>query len=492
MTRPLQTVGRVLTVTALTGVFLPLGPTVRADTVRTETALAGFAVTVEATPLRVLLDDTELQVPHDPGTAVVEADPNYTLASVSTGPNAHAITSTLWPGNLLGQGLAQLAEGSPAYPIKGEARYPDKPFDATGVDGGALSGAHASGLEASANAEGTPLNMEGQVRVGGVTARSRAVVTDKDVAVGSAVSAVQDVDLLGGIVKIGSVRTTLQTSADGTTPGAGGSTTVAGLTIAGTTFSVDDTGLHAGPQSSGLPALDSPQEVKDLLGISARTLSQSTANVPGGVKRIAGGLVIDLDTAPLRKILAPGTAVTNPILNQVIDQLAQNLPPQVPSSLLYYLVKATPHVTFIFASANSQSAASLPIAFPAFDFPMFPANPGTVVPPASGGGFTSGTPPVDLAPGGAVGTSPFLSGATNAPPPATVTGTGPATPVGSASPYVGFGGIGAARVLAALATAGLVGAGLLRLLGLAGGGLLGLGCRLGAPTSVPDLRSVTA
>jgi hypothetical protein len=51
--------------------------------------------------------------------------------------------------------------------------------------------------------------------------------------------------------------------------------------------------------------------------------------------------------------------------------------------------------------------------------------------------------------------------------------------------------VGAVLVLAALAASGLVGWGLLRFLGVAGG-LLGLGCRLGAPTTVPDLRSVTA
>ncbi|MEO6205466.1 MAG: hypothetical protein ABIO67_08805, partial [Mycobacteriales bacterium] len=138
MTGSLRTAGRVVVVSGLTLGMLPFGNPVRAAGIHTETGLAGFSVVVEATPLRVLLDDPELQVPHDPGTAVVEGDPNYTLASVAAGPNAHAITSTLWPGNLLGQGLALVASGAPPYPLKGEARYPDKPFDAPGVDGGAV------------------------------------------------------------------------------------------------------------------------------------------------------------------------------------------------------------------------------------------------------------------------------------------------------------------------------------------------------------------
>ncbi len=487
MTRSLRTAGRFVAVGALTVGMVPLGTAVGAETVRTETTLAGYSVVVEATPLRVLIDDPELQVPHDSGTAVLEGDPNYTLASVSAGPNAHAITASFWPGNLLGQGLAQIAPGAPAYPLKGEARYPDKPFDATGVDGGALSGAHAEGLEASATADGTPTNKPGQVMVGDVTATSVATVTDKNVAVGRAVSAVKDVNLLAGVITIGAVKTVLATDADGTKPGSSGTTTVTGLTIAGTTFSVDDKGLHAGPQSNGLPTLDTPEEVRDALGITARTLNQSNSDVPGGVKRVAGGLIIDIDTGPLRKLLAPATGVLNPVLNGLIS----NLPPEL-ASQLYYFVKATPHITFIFASANSLSAATLPISLPPFEFPSFPSTPGTVV-NNPGGGFTA-APPIDaIAPGGAVGTSPFVSGATDNVTPPQLPPSSPGSPALAGNPtYLGFGGIGAGWVFAALLGAGVIGFGLLRFLGLAGGALLGLGCRLGAPTSVPDLRSVTA
>lgn len=487
MTRSLQVAGRVLTVSALTVGMLPFGSAVRADTVRTDTGLAGFFSLVEATPMRVLLDDPALQVPHDTGTAVVEGDPNYTLASVSAGPNARAITSTLWPGNLFGEGLAQVAPGAPAYPLKGEARYPDKPYDAPGVDGGQFSGAHAEGLDAKAVADGTPANKPGQVMVGEATSTSIATVTDKDVAVATANSAVKDVNLLAGIIKIGSVKTVLNATADGTKAASTGTTTASGVIIAGNEFSVDDKGLHAGPQSTGLPTLDSPQDISDLLGITARTVNQQVIKLPGGVKRVAGGLIIDVDTGPLRKQLAPVTTVVNPILNQIIS----GLPPEI-ASQLYYFVKATPHITFIFGSANAQSAATLPITLPPFEFPAFPSMPGTGV-TAPGAGFTSGPPAVQaISPGGAVGTSPFVGGSTNP------VVTAPALPgstgnVASETPDAGFGGIGAGWLVGAALGAGLVGWGLTRFLGLAGGAALGgLGCRLGAPTTVPDLRSVTA
>src|SRR3982750_762081 len=113
--RTMRTCARFAAVSALTLAWLPLGGPIQADTVRTDTKLAGFSVGVEASPLRILIDDPKLQIPRPTGSAALEADPNYTLATVSAGPNAHALTSTLWPGNVLGAGLAQVADGAPAY-----------------------------------------------------------------------------------------------------------------------------------------------------------------------------------------------------------------------------------------------------------------------------------------------------------------------------------------------------------------------------------------
>jgi hypothetical protein len=484
MIRSLRTSGRVLAVSALTVGTLPLGSAVHADAVRTETKLAGFSVTVEASPLRVLIDDSELQIPHPSGTAVLEGDPNYTLASVSAGPNARALTSTFWPGNLLGEGLPALAQQQ--YPLKGEARYPDKPYDQAGVDGGQLSGAHAEGLDAVATADGTPVNKPGAVMVGKVTSKSTASVTDKDVATGTALSAASDINLLG-LIRIGAARTVLTSLADGKKASAAGTTTVTGLTIANNDFSVDDKGLHAGPQSSGLPALDTPPQVSKALGITAHVVNQTQTTVPGGVNRVAGGLVIDIDTGPLRQLLTPVTGKVNPLLNQLIASLPDKLSPV--SSQLYYLVKATPHITFILASANAGSAATLPLTLPPFEFPAFPSTPGGFV--SSPGSSGSAPLPDAIAPGGAVGTPPLVGGTPG-------TGVAPTLPFGpgadasASTTDAGFSGIGPGWLLGAFLGAGLIGWGLVRFLGLAGGALLGAGCRLGAPTSVPNLRSVTA
>ena len=479
-----RTAGRVLAVSCLTvGSLGPFGTAGHADGVHTETKLAGFAVGVVAAPLQVMLDDPELQVPRPTGSDVVEADPNYTSATVSAGPNAQAVASSLWPGNLFGEGLPALANGQ-QYPLKAEARYPDKPYTATGPDGGVSTNATAEGLDAFAQADGTPTNKPGQVTVGNVTSTSTATVTDKDVAVGTAVSALQNVDLLAGIIHVGQVSTHITASADGKKPTASGTTTMTGLSIAGTPFSLDDTGLHAGPQGSGLPPLVTPSDVSNTLGITVTGLTQTTVKTPSGVNRFAGGVVVRVNTAPLRAALSPVLTNVNPVLRGLISQL----PPDVASNL-YYFTKATPIITFVLGSASVGSAATLPLSI-SFDFPPpdFPGGP--VTGPAVG---SAGTPPLlggDTAP-------PLSSGvpgdAGSAVPP-TVTppsATGPGTNVASVTD-AGSGGIGAGYLVAALAVSGLVGWGLWRFLGLAGGGVLGFGCRLGAPTSVPNLRSVTS
>lgn len=478
MTGLVRSASRVAVVSALVVGSVPVGGLVHADDVRTDTKLAGFAVTVEATPLRVLLDDPKLEVPRDPGTAVLEADPNYTLASVKAGPNAHAITSTLWPGNLIGAGLVTLTNGT-AYPLKGEARYPDKPYEQAGPDGGQLSSAKAEGLEATAVADGTPTDKPGEVMVGGVHAISNATVDAKDVAVGTATSAVHDVDLLGGTIHIGSVVSTLTTKADGKKPVSSGTTTVSGLTIAQQSFSVDDKGLHAAGNGAGLPGLETPAQVRDTLGITAKLIDQTTAPTVNGTSRTAGGLVITVNTGPLRKALSPVTGQLNPVLVGLIG----NLPPDQQGNF-YYFLKATPTITFVFGAANASSAATLPLklTFPGFGNPVFPTVPGSTIGtgpvPGVAPGGTADIPPGAIAP-------PIVDGK---PVPPTVNGSG-LTLAGNSGD--GFSGIGAGYVALALAGAALAGWGLLRFLGLTGG-LLGIGCRLGAPTSVPNLRSVTA
>lgn len=468
----LRNTARIAVVSALTAGAVPFGTPVNAEQVHSETNLAGFSVEVQASPLLVLVDDPKAAVPRPTGTAVVEADPNFTLASVSTGPNSRAIASTLWPGNLFGEGLPAIDSRIPPYPLKAESRYPDKPYTAQGVDGGSLTSSSALGLDAFAQADGTPTNKPGVITIGNVTSTSSATVTDKDVALGTAVSAVNDVNLLG-VIHIGSVTTRLTSSADGKNPDSAGTTSVAGLTIAGQSFAVDEKGLHAGPQNSALPELTSPEQLEQALGISIHGLGMTHSKVGNRASRNASGLVIRIDTTVFKKALDPVVNGVKPLYAQLLDAIV----PQDQQGYFFYALNAAPSLTFVFGAGSTTSVATLPISF---EFPPPPVFPGG---PELGG---SGTPPIS-SPGG-LDLPSTTTNPTVVPPVLQPPGATGFTPVGESA---GFGGISAPWVLGALIASGLVGWVLMRFLGLAGG-VLGFGCRLGAPTSVPDLRSVTA
>lgn len=446
------------------------------DTIRTDTKLGGFDVSVEAAPLKVLLDDPTLPIPRPPDSAVVEADPSYTQATLSTGPNSSATASTLWPGNLFGTGLPQVASGAPQYPVKADAKYPDKPYvGKSQVDGGALMSASAMGLDATATAKSIPKDAPGVVEVGSLQSTSTVTVDTKDVAIGTSVSKLSDVDLLG-VIHIGSVTTVLTTKSDGKHPISSGSTTVSGLTVAGQGFTVDDKGAHAAGQGSALPGFSGLSVLKQL-GITIDGITQTATHDSDRASRVADGLVISVDAAPLRKALSP---VTNPLYDPLISVISQ-LPPQTQGNL-YYLVGATPKITFILGAGNASAAAILPIPFvnpPPITFPQ----PGGVVPGSPVQPGSPGTAPLVNVPG--VVQPPTVPGSSS--PVLSAPGITPAASTGDP-----FGGIGAAWIGTGLLLAGLVGYGLLSLLGLAGGAPLGFGCRLGAPNRVPDLRSVTA
>jgi hypothetical protein len=104
-------------------------------TIRTDTSLGGYSVKTNAAPVKVLIDDPASAIPHEPGSAILEVDPAYTAVTLESGPNARALASALWPGTLLGDGIGAATGGQlPGYPVKADARYPDKPYTATASD----------------------------------------------------------------------------------------------------------------------------------------------------------------------------------------------------------------------------------------------------------------------------------------------------------------------------------------------------------------------
>jgi hypothetical protein len=463
--RLLSTTG---TAALLTAVLAGSGAPANGDSIRTDTSLGGFSVKTEAAPFRVLLDDPTLAIPHPPDTPVLEVDPAYTAATLQAGPASRALAASLWPGALIGDGIGTVTSGQiPTYPIKADARYPDKPYTAQDQGGGAFMKSEALGLDVKATARFNPGDAPGVIDVG--LAKSVSAATVKGgVALGTAVSQVSDVDLLGGLIHVGSVSTSLALNGNGKHAASTGSSTVTGLTVGGKGFVVDDKGVRPVgvplPGSGPLPS-DALAPLKQL-GITISGLVQSHAQDTTSATRSTAGLSITVDTVVLRGVL-------NQLPTQLWDTL-YGIVNQMPKSTrgnLYYLLGATPKITFLLGAGSGTLAASLPLSF---DFPNVPP---VGLPPVTGPAITTGGPAIS-------------------PPTAVVPGTLPSGPVVAGPSIVPvkaaakdpFKGVSPALLLLVAVAAAVAGWGLSRLQGLAFTAAAVSRCRDGSSPSLPDLR----
>ncbi len=484
----------LLSVVALTGAMSAVALPAQSVTVRTETTLGGFSITTNAAPFKVLIDDPGNPLPRPEDSAIIEADPAYSQADLATGPAARAIGSSLWPGNLLGEGIPTATEGAaPQYPIKAEARYPDKPFTEEDKTGGTFMKASAMGLDVTGSARSGPMSgLGGNLEIGSANSSATATVDKAAVATGRSVSQVSDVSLLAGIIKVGSVSTVVETRSDGKDLLTSGTTVVSGLTVGPFTYVVDEKGARVvsgpvpAPGSGPLPpgAFDPAK----MAGITIDGLVQTSSKKDGTAVREARGLRITVDTTVLRRTLDP--LVPAPVTSALFTVFS--MAPKEVRGFLFYSLSATPKITFILGAGQSSAAAVLPISF---DFPPLPTDGGFVgvepppafSPPATGGLGSAGTP--------GLGAPTVETGLPDTGAPPAVAPPGSTAPVlaGSSQPNNPFKGVSALLLLAAALAAALGGWGLLSLRGFAfAGGLLGSGCALGAPSDLPDLRSVTS
>lgn len=479
------------------GAGLAAGPALGAE-IRTDSDLGGFSVSTNAAPFKVLLDDPEMPLPRPPESAIVEADVAYTSADLATGPAARATASSLWPGNLLGEGIPTATNGQfGQYPVKAAARYPDKPYetDATfdlqgqriATDGGALMRATALGLDVAATAKFNPADVPGVVDLGSITSNSTATVTPANVAVGRATSRATDVTI-GGVIKVGSVSTVVETTSNGKVTTSGGSTVVSNLTVAGVGIVVDEKGARiAGTPADSGPLPTNPVDPLKQAGITIDAIVQTGTKDSESATRDARGLRITLDSIIFRTALTqntpgPVTSALYDVFNQVVIPIP-GFPDQ--RGNLYYLLAASPKVTFILGAGQSATVANLPMGF---DFPDLPTFPDSGLPGGgSSGGDLGGTTDV-----GGVSGPPALPG-TDTPAP-TLPEAGQPPTAGAGEPVLAGSSAPAGKpisfllVLGALIAASIGGWALTRLQAFAFGGGLLAGCPLGAPSSVPDLH----
>jgi hypothetical protein len=456
------------TVLVLTSAMASAGGSASGASIRTDTDLGGFSIHTDAAPFKVLLDDPTNPIPRDLDTPIVEADPAYSEADLSTGPAARGLGAVLWPGGLLGEGVGTATNGAvPGYPLKAEGRYPDNPHEEVKQDNGAFMRGSALGLDVLGTAKMNPADVPGTLDVGVVASTSTATVKD-GVASGKAVSRVADVSLLIDTIKVREVSTTVTVESNGKKATSTGSTVVSGLEIGGVGYAVDENGAHpVGPVSNGtgpLPALPDPAKA---LGISISAIRQVATKTSDTATRDAGGLQIVVDTKVLRGVL---DQTPSPITDALYSLFAQA--PKELQGNLYYALAATPKITFILGAGTGRAAAALPLSF---DFPEVPVTGGLppVTGPAGAPGPTTSGPLPGVDPG-STGPAPTV-----VQPPLVVTKAAAKDPFKGVSPGL--------LLLVALAAA-VAGWGLSRLQAMAMTAVGATRCDDGTSPSLPDLR----
>ena len=179
----------------------------------------------------------------------------HTVARIDTGPNAYALASAQWPGDFLGN-VGSLAQVFGAPPEAGQLNYPVR---AEASSSGQQEVAASPGMSASAKgptAEAVALfdgyNGGEAMTFGNIESRSSTGL-EGDLGVARASTNITDF-VLGGQIKIKSIKTSAGASTDGTTGKAEGETLVSGVEIAGQPAYVDQDGVHAGTQGQPNPA----------------------------------------------------------------------------------------------------------------------------------------------------------------------------------------------------------------------------------------------
>jgi hypothetical protein len=464
--------------------------------------LSGYEGTAKAEPVHLEIFDPVIPLPSDPQVDVGVA---YTRAVTDTGPVSRATASYLWPGDVLGDGFSQLVGGDVSYPIQVNSRTPataaapatntaqltdgngmttssnDTTTKATvtglGIAGpdtdllsnigdglGQLLGKSPSSSPTSPNVP-VPVSstLAGLATVQNVKSQSETKIGAKSFTV-SARAVASDIELLEGLITIQGVDMTAQSVSDGKKATNTGHATIGSVGLLGQVLSLDEKGLHVAGSTATLPGLpDVLVSALKQIGISVQ-VAQTTHEVDGASGSFgAKGLIITIDTKPLRSALNAPFGILAEIVSKLPSQLSDQLGP---------LLNLAPKFVVTVGDVRTSASASqgyTGTGGPPVSVPTGGTNPG---------GDTGGIGPVG-------GGQPLGPGSTGLPQ-TTPQQTTPQQTTPSSFTLPGLGTIPRLVVLAALAGAVLFGW-LFRAVGafiLGGAGT----CSFGLSTGVPDLR----
>lgn len=482
-------------------VLLWPGPSVSADT-----SLGGYEGVAEAAVVHFEVYEPVIPVP---GSPQGDLSVGYTKSNVDSGPTSRALSSYLWPGVTVGDGFEQLTQHpGTKYPVQVNSRYPatsDAPAhntiqisDGNGMTtstdgmtttsavtlvgmgepgtsplGGLLSGAGQLSGKSTASAPAAPQlpvpegpGLAALVTAKHVTSTSRVVVADKTVT-STGHAAVDELDLLGGMIKIYGLSVDSTVVSDGSKATPSADATIGGISVLGSKLAVDDKGslVNLGVVSTTVSAL------LKTLGISFATTPVDTSASGASAEVSSKALTISIDTKPLKSVL---DGVLNPLVASIPQQARDQLQP---------ILDLGPLFVITVGSASASAGAS-----PAY-------NPGSFGGGGSGsggsGGNTGGAAVAAASAGGGGGsggdTTPMSPGTPGGAGAAAAPGVqgAPLRPAafGSLPP---LGDVPRMLILGGLVLAAALGWAVRR----AGGFLLGgtANCDYGLTTGVPDLR----
>ena len=334
---------------------------------------------------------------------LMEMGTGYTKTSISSegGGIAHSLAAQVYPGSLI---VGFLGCGGSAIPQIGgtvtggwiQANYPagggcstsahhtmvalpDSPLSQiASINGGDLR-ASAGESSGGASIETARFNVSGGpaaqvLSIGSMTTSTNIVATSKIVQ-NVVTSTAKDINLLGGILKIGTLTSTSIATSDGTTGIGKGTLTFAGATITANgvehAISIDNTGIHSeDSRLSRAQNIGLSEQITDLLAQAGITLTAATptkiidgANAESSV----GGLTISLDAAvpsvPIPQELAP---IIGKIVNAIPTQCLSDF--HIPAPICFGPgilpgLGSEARITFTIGSTDAFAVGGLTLPF---------------------------------------------------------------------------------------------------------------------------------
>jgi hypothetical protein len=239
-----------------------------------------------------------------------EATLSLATVTLSSGGQGFGRASSFFPGTLTA-GIRPLIETAagvrlplPDYPLVVETREFEEAKHAD-VPGLTMS-SDVDPTRAVAVADAGGFNIPAVVGVRSVHTESRSLLTAGKLTATST-STLNGVDVLG-VVSIGSIVSVSSVTTDGTKSTCSGGVTISGVTVAGSPATLDDSGLHVGPEAV-VPGLGLGKLVSSVLagtGLTARALDGIDACTTANGSRTTTGVLFSIPLPAIGAVPAGG------------------------------------------------------------------------------------------------------------------------------------------------------------------------------------------